>query len=221
MSIFSTAYLPPVSYALEMMSVSDKIEIEQFEHYTKQTYRNRCILMGANGPFSLSIPVLKKSNSKTQIKDLKIKYDENWQHTHWKSITSAYLSSPFFMYYEKDLKSFYTKKHEFLLDFNEELYAYILDKMNISIPYALNSTFQPYIESNKADFRNSIHPKTTWDKIELIKDYKQVFSEKFEFQPNLSLLDLLCNEGQNSENYLLSCLSLKKETKTKFKFPLD
>lgn len=220
MSIFSTAYLPPISYALEMMSCSDKIEIEQFEHYTKQTYRNRCILMGANGPFSLSIPVLKKSNSKTQIKDLRIKYDENWQHTHWKSITSAYLSSPFFMYYENDLKQIYSKKYEFLLDLNEELYAYLLDKMNITLPYSLNKEFQPYTESGINDFRNSIHPKTEWQKIDLIKDYKQVFSEKFEFQPNLSLLDLLCNEGQNAENYLKSCLNRKNPRKIKYEFPI-
>ena len=100
MSLFSTAYLPPIAYVLEMMSSQDNILIEQHEHYTKQTYRNRCHLMGANGSFGLSIPVMKKSNSKTCIKDLKIKYDENWQNNHWRSITSAYLSSPFFIYYQ-------------------------------------------------------------------------------------------------------------------------
>ena len=218
MSLFSTAYLPPIAYVLEMMSCKDSIIIEQHEHYSKQTYRNRCHLMGANGVFALSIPVMKKSNSKTCIKDLRIKYDENWQNNHWRSITSAYLSSPFFMYYQSDLKQFYEKRYDFLLDFNLEIMNYVLSKMNIELTYKLGQDFTP-IDAIEHDFRHSIHPKRSWEKEEIIKPYKQVFAEKFDFHPNLSILDLLCNEGQNAENYLLECLEQRKQPKERFKFP--
>lgn len=218
MSLFSTAYLPPVAYLLEMMSSVDEVIIEQHEHYGKQTYRNRCHLLGANGVFALSIPVMKKSNSKTCIKDLCIKYDENWQNNHWRSITSAYLSSPFFMYYQADLEKFYTKKYKFLLDFNLEIMDYVLAKMNVDINYTLGESFTP-IDVLEQDFRQTIHPKKVWDKQDIIKPYKQVFAEKFKFQPNLSALDLLCNEGQNSENYLLDCIGKKGKIKEKYTFP--
>lgn len=218
MSVFSTAYLPPISYVLEMMSCNDQIVIEQHEHYSKQTYRNRCHLMGANGMFALSIPVMKKSNSKTCIKDLKIKYDENWQNNHWRSMTSAYLSSPFFMYYQAELEQFYSKRYEFLLDFNLEIMDYVLSKMNLDINYQLGHEFTP-INTVENDFRQVIHPKHIWPKTDIIKPYKQVFDEKMEFNPNLSILDLLCNEGQNAENYLLQCLNKNGHPKQRFKFP--
>lgn len=218
MSLFSTAYLPPLAYVLEMMSSIDNICIEQHEHYTKQTYRNRCHLMGANGVFALSIPVMKKSNSKTCIKDLRIKYDENWQNNHWRSITSAYLSSPYFLYYQSELEQFYHKKYDFLLDFNLELFDYILSKMKVDLTYKLGAEFTP-INTIEADYRQSIHPKKTWQDESIIQPYKQVFAEKFDFQPNLSILDLLCNEGQNSENYFLECLNNKEKPKQRFIFP--
>lgn len=218
MSLFSTAYLPPIAYVLEMMSSQTPIVIEQHEHYGKQTYRNRCHLMGANGVFALSIPVMKKSNSKTSIKDLRIKYDENWQNNHWRSITSGYLSSPFFMYYQSDLEQFYTKKYDFLLDFNLEIMDYVLSKMNVDIPYALSESFTA-IDAIEEDFRQTIHPKKIWSKQDIIKPYKQVFDEKFDFHPNLSILDLLCSEGQNAENYLLQCLNKSKSPKARFTFP--
>jgi len=219
MSLFSTAYLPPLAYVMEMMASQQPIFIEQHEHYGKQTYRNRCHLMGANGVFALSIPVMKKSNSKTCIKDLRIKYDENWQNNHWRSITSAYLSSPFFMYYKSDLEQFYLKKYDFLLDFNLEIMDYVLSKMNLEISYLLSDHFTP-LHTVEDDFRQSIHPKKTWVKQDVIKPYKQVFAEKFDFHPNLSILDLLCNEGQNSENYLLQCINKYTQPKERFIFPL-
>lgn len=217
--LFSTAYLPPIAYVLEMMKSKELPIIELHEHYAKQSFRNRAQLLGANGVFSLSVPVLKKSNSKTLVKDIEIKYDENWQNNHWRSITSAYLSSPFFAYYMSDLEKFYTKKYKFLIDFNEDLLSYLINKMNLDLKWTYSESFFPKSEITSMDLRDVLHPKKNYQELESIKSYRQVFSDKFDFIPNLSALDLLCNEGQNAENYLKQCLSIQQTVSNKFIFP--
>ena len=94
-AFFSSAYLAPIRYYVRYRSFS-AVEIEQFDHYTKQTYRNRCTILGGNGAINLIVPVIKKSGAKTLMKEVKIAYDMPWQANHWQSIKSAYNSSPFF-----------------------------------------------------------------------------------------------------------------------------
>src|SRR5438128_9844321 len=103
--VLSTAYLPPISYFKQLLN-ADEVIIERHEHFVKQTYRNRCHIAAANGLLSLSIP-LQKLGDKENISGKRISYAEDWQSLHWRSLVSAYKSSPYFEYFEADFKPFY------------------------------------------------------------------------------------------------------------------
>ncbi|MBU8893125.1 MAG: WbqC family protein [Bacteroidales bacterium] len=198
--LLSTAYLAPVQYYTKFL-VYDKVIIEAHENFIKQTYRNRCKIYGANGELTLTIPV-KKINTKTKIKELLIDYDTNWRKLHWKSIESAYNSSPFFEYYADDFLPLFTKKFNFLFDLNTELLSMILSILDVN--HKLNFT-DKYVNSDGDidDMRESIHPKKKIEdqQFKIIK-YTQVFQQKTGFIPNLSIIDLLFNEGPNATEIL-------------------
>jgi hypothetical protein len=191
--ILSTAYLPNVQYFSKLLQ--DEIIIEQHENYLKQTYRNRCEILTANGIMSLSIPV-KHSAAKIKIKDVQIDYTDCWQKLHWRTINTAYRSSPFFVYYTDDFLPFYCKNEKFLFDFNCKMLDKLIELTGLKIKTVFSDNF--YLNYNM-DFRYSISPKNKADNPEFYPvPYYQVFSNKFGFQSNLSILDLLCNEGNNS-----------------------
>lgn len=196
----SSAYLAPVQYFSKFM-LGD-IYIEQYDNYTKQTYRNRCSILSANGPIALSIPVVHSSSEKTPMKDIRIAGHGNWQHMHWNAIVSAYNSTPFFEYYQDDFYPFYHKEFRFLFDFNEELRDLILKLLNINEPSIMYTTqYKTDFSLNELDFRDSIHPKKDWKLLDLAfapVPYYQVFEQKFGFVENLSIIDLLFNMGNES-----------------------
>jgi hypothetical protein len=206
--LLSSAYFAPVSYFTKLASFSD-IYIEQHEHFIKQTYRNRAIILGANGPVALIVPVEKGREQKIKIKDLRISYDEEWQRNHWRTIFSAYNSSPFFEYYSDDLQKYFSKKTTFLLDFNLQITETILELLDIPSELKLTAEFEA-VPDRTDNFRERINPKPHRnfdDPNFLAQTYTQVFSEKFGFIPNLSILDLLFNEGPTSNTILLNCIS--------------
>lgn len=190
--LLSSAYLGPVSYYGALANCSEA-QIEQCDHYHKQTYRNRCKIMTGNGVMELSVPVVKSGN-KTAVKDLKIAYVENWQQVHWRAIASAYNSSPFFEYYRDDFEPFYTKKTDYLIDFNMGLTEVVNQLVGIKTPIALTNDYQVSPES-AIDLRETFFPKTP---NESAKPYYQVFDQKFGFVADLSILDLLFNMGPES-----------------------
>ncbi len=195
--ILSTAYLAPVQYFTKLFKY-DEVFIEKHENFIKQSYRNRCKIYGANGELSLSIPV-KKISLKTKIKDLLIDYDTNWQKLHWKSIESAYRSSPFFEFYEDDLKPFYEKKYKFLLDFNIEIQNMVLEHLDIDVNLKFTDKYCHILTEEIDDLREKIHPKKKENDPDFITvEYTQVFQGKYGFIPNLSIIDLLFNEGPNA-----------------------
>lgn len=201
--LLSTAYFPPVQY-MSKIKLYDEIFIERYENFGKQSYRNRSEIMSANGVISLSIPV-EKANSKTLIRDMKIVYQTNWQKLHFKGIESAYKNSPYYEYYIDDLMPFFEKKEKFLLDFNSAILEVMLHLLKLSKP--INYT-EDYIRENipgYRDMRNAIHPKAGHreEDTEFIpRPYRQTFSDRFPFHPNLSILDLLFNTGPEAGKYL-------------------
>lgn len=203
--LLSTAYFAPIRY-FSKLSAYHAVLIEQHENFIKQTYRNRAVILAANGPVSLIVPVEKGREQKIKIKDLRISYDEAWQRTHWRTIFSAYNSSPFFEYYADDIEPFFRKKFNFLFDLNQQINSTLLKILEIELEPKLTEDFEQ-ISENCLNFRERINPKThrnTEDANFTAEPYTQVFAEKFGFVPDLSILDLLFNEGPSAYQFLLN-----------------
>ncbi|MCD6355438.1 MAG: WbqC family protein [Prolixibacteraceae bacterium] len=196
--LLSTAYFGPVQYYAWIL-MHPEVYIEQFEHFNKQTYRNRCVVLGGNGPIPLVVPVESGRSAKIVMKDLKISYAVNWQRNHWRTIFSAYNSSPFFEYYQDEIYPLFEKKWKFLLDLNQSINKIICKLLEIENNSFLTEYFEK-VPENTLNFREIISPKNKMQPDENFKpfEYTQVFSERFEFVPNLSILDLLFNEGPDS-----------------------
>jgi hypothetical protein len=190
---------------------ADKLIIEQHTNYQRKTYSNRCSITGANGPLSLTVPVVNKKNTRCSIKDALIDYDTDWQKQHWRSIVSAYNSSPFFEYYADDFLPFYEKKYKYLLDFNLGLVNTILDELELETPIELTQEFSSFNPENEYDLRRFINPKNLpdLDKNYQTLEYRQVFSEKFPFIPHLSVVDLLFCKGPETYDILKDSILTK------------
>jgi len=198
-ALLAMFYLPPVEYFIQLNTHKTNILIEKEEHFPKQTYRNRADIYSPDGKLSLVVPVVKGSKNHTKIKDVKISDDFKWQRLHWMSLQACYRRSAYFEYYEDDLVPFYKKKFDYLFDYNEQLLQFILKA--IKMPLALNYTKSYELEYPElADYRNSITPKKE-SAIEQ-KPYFQVFEERNGFMKNLSIVDLLFNQGPQTINYL-------------------
>ena len=195
----STAYFAPVSYYMAMLA-HDRIVIEQWCNYTKQTYRNRCHIAGANGVLSLSVPVVKPDTLKCPTRDIRISDHGEWRHLHWNAIASAYGSSPFFEYYQDDIRPFFEKRYTFLLDFNEAIRQTLCELIDME-PHVEYTDRYAQPTPGETDLREAIHPKRsiaeTIPSMHL-KPYYQVFAPKYGFLPDLSILDLLMNMGPES-----------------------
>jgi len=192
----SSAYLAPVVYYSEMAK-ADAVYVESYDFYEKQTYRNRCQIAAANGPMTLSIPVEKVSAAKVLTRDVCISEHSDWQLNHWRSIESAYNSTPFFEYYKDDLLPFYEKKWTYLIDFNQEIQSKILELLNLTVKIQSTDSYQNKLDESFLDLRDIIHPKKENHAV-TCSPYYQVFDQRFGFQSNLSIIDLLFNMGNES-----------------------
>jgi hypothetical protein len=195
--LFSTAYFGPVSYYQKLFLSADKRLLEINEFFEKQSYRNRAVILGANGRMNLIIP-LEKQIRNTLIKDRRIDHRESWQSQHLKGIISAYRSSPYFEFYEEDFMKLFEKKDEFLLDFNLRCHDFIASELEEDLSFEKTTAFVEDFDGEV--FKNTIHPK----KESLLEEvpYYQVFEEKHGFQSDLSILDLLFSQGPNAISYL-------------------
>jgi hypothetical protein len=192
-------YLPPVEYVVQLNAYKPDILIEKEEHFPKQTYRNRANIYSPDGVLCLTVPVTKGSKNHTKIKDVKISYDFEWQRLHWLSLQACYRRSAYFEYYEDEFSVFYNKKYDYLFDYNQQLLQFILKAIKLPVALEFTEIFEAEYPT-LADFRNTIHPKQE-SGIEQ-KPYYQVFEERHGFLKNLSIIDLLFNQGPHSINYL-------------------
>ena len=194
--LLSSAYLPPVQYFVHLQS-AEQVWIEQYDHYQKQTYRNRCVIAAPDGPLSLTVPIEKPNTQKAFMRDIRISDHGNWRHLHWNAIESAYNHTPFFEYYKDDFRPFYEKKFDFLVDYNEQLCQLVCQLIDIDTSLQRTESYVAEPSNTIIDLRDAIHPKK-----EVMDDasfsavpYYQVFQERLGFLPNLSIIDLLFNMG--------------------------
>lgn len=193
--LLTSAYLGPLNYYGKML-MADEVLIEQHDSYHKQTWRNRCRIMAANGPLDLSVPVVKKSGQKMLMKEVKIDYSTRWQANHWRSLLAAYASSPFFEFYEEDFRPFYEKKWAYLMDYNQDLNDCVCNLLEFSVSVRFSDSFAA-VNDAPGDFRFSLSPKIAHESDLHFRsvEYHQIFEEKHGFVPNLSIVDLLFNTG--------------------------
>lgn len=194
------AYAPPVSYFSWLLQ-QEKIVWVKDSHYKKQTYRNRAYIYGANGRLTLTVPILHSQSKNHKKKENEVLTDPytDWQQLHWKSLQSAYRSSPFFEFYEDYLAPYYHQNCTTLYDFNLSLIREIFDLIEVDIEQeevSLDMTTQILTE-------NLLNAK---GQMPVFTPYTQVFENKYGFLSNLSILDLLFNLGHESRNYLKECV---------------
>ena len=191
-------YFPSIASFVCIANAKDVI-FEVCGNYQKQTYRNRMFIYGANGKLPLTIPVVYSQNNRQLYKDILISNDENWQDLHWKSIQTAYSGSPFFEFYQDDFWSLFNKKQKYLMDFNFKCLEVIYD--SLQMPFEFNET--KVFEKAQPDYKDFRFLVESRKERELpLQPYVQVFDNKHGFIPNLSILDLICNEGPNALMYL-------------------
>jgi hypothetical protein len=198
--LLSSAYFPPVSY-FSRLKEADVILVEREENYLKQTYRNRCRILGANGPETLTVPVVSASFRKTPVKDVRIDYSRRWQKIHIGALTSAYRSSAFFEFYFDNIEYIISSNEKFLLDLNMRTLEIILKWLKIKAPAKFTTRFEPISDSIN-DIRYGISPKIKSPDLHGTGEYFQVFGNKFGFVSDLSILDLIFNAGPDSLKYL-------------------
>ena len=190
MALFSTAYFPSISYTARFLKDPMPV-IEVHDTYHKQTYRNRCRVMTANGVECLSVPVVKVNGNHTMSKDMVISYKEHWQQIHRRCLESAYRAAPYFEHYYPFLEPIFGMRFERLIDLNDAALQTVLKMMKVQKEIVHTSDYVHVVEN---DLREAFSPKKPVDTNAFPK-YYQVFSAKIPFTPDLSILDLIFNEG--------------------------
>ncbi|TXE16428.1 WbqC family protein [Psychroserpens burtonensis] len=199
-TLIHPTYLPNVAHFVAMMNASELV-FEVCDNYQKQTYRNRASIYGANGKLDLNVPVIYTQKNRQLYKDVKIFNIDDWQTQHLKSLESAYRTSPFFEFYIDDLMPLFTSEADTIMDYNFTCLELIFECLQLPLEYKITEEFEPepkYVIDARllANSRKEIPQK--------FKPYAQVFDNKHKFLNNLSILDVLFNEGPNTELYLKS-----------------
>jgi hypothetical protein len=194
-------YFPSISHFAAIVQ-AEKVTFEMEDNFQKQTNRNRTYIYSPNGIQLLNIPVKHSKIAHQKTKDIQIENDFDWQKQHFKSLEAAYRSSPFFEFFEDDLLPIFEKKHSFLMDLNLEVFELITRCLRMKIEYNATTEYIHEIKANEiTDFRYLANGKKDQSQFE---SYTQVFDDKFGFINNLSVLDLVFNEGKFAVDYLKS-----------------
>jgi hypothetical protein len=197
-------YLPCIEYFACLLKY-DTICIETHEHYQKQSYRNRCCILTANKIVTLSVPVL-KGNSKQNIKDVQIDYNQKWVTDHWRTICSAYGKAPFFDYFAPYFQDLFLRKYKFLFDLNFELLTICLSLIKIDKKIFFSEKYKKQAETGQDDFRAKIHPKIPYSENDIYQPVRYLQNFGNNFAPNLSIIDVLFCEGNHSQSLIRQSL---------------
>lgn len=216
MLLLETAFMPPVSYFAAIAEeftlsygrvvslVPARLRLEACENYQKQSYRNRCRIYAAGGVESLTLPVVHEGGtSSLPIREIRVDWSRDWLPRMERAIVSAYESSPYFEYYRDSLFDILESRPEKLFDLNIRLIHYFLGKIGISADIDFSTEYERPGETAPGirDLRGIIHPKRP-SILQTEKPYWQVFAAKYGFKSDLSVMDLLFNEGPDSISYL-------------------
>ncbi|WP_395043085.1 WbqC family protein [Flavobacterium sp.] len=195
--LLQPTYFPSISNFVAMAK-ADSITFETDDNFQKQTNRNRMFIYSPNGLQLLNVPVKHSKVLHQKTRDIKIETDFNWQKQHFKSLEAAYRSSPFFEFFEDDIYPIFDKKHTFLIDLNFEAMTIVAKCLGLAFDYKKTTEYFHEVKDYQ-DFRPlAIGKKDT----SILESYTQVFGEKHGFINNLSILDLLFNEGRYALDYL-------------------
>ena len=198
-TLIHPSYFPSISHFVAMAQ-SERIVFEMEDNFQKQTNRNRTYIYSPNGIQLLNIPVKHSKEPHQKTKEIKIENDFNWQKQHFKSLESAYRSSPFFEFFEDEILPIFEKKHHYLMDLNFETMELVAKSLRMKLNYKLTTEyFQEVDSSTVIDFRTLVDGKKDTSQFD---SYTQVFDDKHGFTNNLSILDLLFNEGKYALDYL-------------------
>ncbi len=191
-------YLGPISYYKKLIE-RQSFAFDPNEHFVKQSYRNRACIYGANGKLNLIIPIQHQGEKKT-MQQVRISNDSRWQKIHLKSIQSAYRTSAYFEFFEDEFLPFYEKKYDFLIDFTFEMHQKVCELLQIAVD---SSVTEKYIDTSEitCDLRTAFSTKKKLA-TEPVKAYSQVFEEKQGFIADLSIVDLLFNQGPNALSFI-------------------
>jgi hypothetical protein len=191
------SYFPSISHFVSITK-ANIVTFEVEDNFQKQTNRNRMYIYSPNGIQLLNVPVKHNKERHQRIKEVKIENDFDWQKQHFKSLEAAYRTSPFFEYFEDDILPIFQKKHNYLMDLNMETMAFVSKCLRLEFDY--DETTEYFHEvTDKVDHRNLINGKKDTS---IFEPYTQVFGDKHGYLNNLSILDLLFNEGRHAMDYL-------------------
>ena len=209
--LLPTTYFGPVSWYRQLHQTG-RVVIDADEPWVKQTFRNRCTIATAAGTQTLTVPVVHTGRVGTPVKEIRISDHGNWRHLHWQAISSAYGHSPFFQFYEDDLRPFFFENRwQYLFDFNFEIIQKMCELLDINAPASPDPTASPNLHpaltgrgGATALPVNSPLPVRAGCRLgeAVVRPYWQVFQQKHGFLPDLSILDLLCCMGNEAIFYL-------------------
>ncbi|HIE15431.1 MAG TPA: hypothetical protein EYP69_00740 [Bacteroidales bacterium] len=201
--ILSTAYHPSILYFI-LLNSAPHTYIDIYEHYYKQSYRNRCHILSPNGKIALSVPIKKSNKHKTPLCEIEIDYETNWIHNHIKAIETTYYPTPFFEIIYPDILRILNLQPRLLTDINKIFLEYYIDMLGLNILPLYSHAYIENKNNKMQDFRDILHPKKNYsqDYPFLKTPYYQVFLHKFGFIPELSILDLLFHMGSEAGLYI-------------------
>lgn len=201
--IIDSQYFGSILY-FHLLNSFEEVLIDLGEHFKKSTYRNRCYIPGPNGVLFLSVPLEKGKNQRCKMHKIKISYNDSWQNLHWKTLCACYRRSPFFEYYEEEVYGLIYRENNRLIDLNISILEWVLNTLSLNTNIVFSEKYVENLSSEYVDWRLKLRPnkllKEQISNFEAPK-YIQVFEERTGFKKNMSILDLIFNEGPNAASF--------------------